>query len=271
MTASTAARSGLAGLFRRPRGVLRPGIRARAESPCCGAARACENLPAFAERSALIPHMEEIMKRMLVGLAAVALVALSVPREVRADETPSGIKGAIIGNLMMAAQEVEELAAAMPDSKYGWRPGKGVRSVGEVYLHICQGNYLLPMQMGIEPPMPKDQLMGMDKMKADKAAIAQMLKDSYAYASKVISEMPESEYETKVDFFGNQMSKLSVMMVMASHSHEHLGQAIAYARMNGVVPPWTARQQAEAAKKARPAAPASRNPGRLDAREARAR
>jgi uncharacterized damage-inducible protein DinB len=190
------------------------------------------------------------MKRMLGCLAVIALLALSGVRAARADDAVPGVRGAVIGNMMMAAKEIEELAAAVPDKKYDWRPGKGVRSVGEVYLHVVQANYLLPMMMGATPPMSKEELMGMDKMTADKAKIAQMLKDSYVFATKAIADTPDTDLDTQVDFFGNKMSKLSVMMVMASHSHEHLGQSIAYARTNGIVPPWTARQQAAAEKKA---------------------
>jgi uncharacterized damage-inducible protein DinB len=34
-----------------------------------------------------------------------------------------------------------------------------------------------------------------------------------------------------------------VMIFILRHLGEHLGQSIAYARMNGVVPPWTEEQQ----------------------------
>jgi uncharacterized damage-inducible protein DinB len=189
------------------------------------------------------------MKRTIGGLAVLALLSLAAPRAVRSDDAmPAGVRGDIIGSMMMAAKEVEELAAAMPEKKYDWRPGKGVRSVGEVYLHICQANYMIPSILGATPPVPKDEIMKMGDMKADKAKIAQMLQDSYAFASKAIGDIQDSDLDTQVEFFGQQMPKRALMMVLASHSHEHLGQSIAYARMNGIVPPWTARQE-EAAKK----------------------
>lgn len=191
------------------------------------------------------------MKRTIGCLATLALLSLAAPRIVRSDDaTPTGLRADVIGSMMQAANEVEELAAAMPEKKYDWRPGKGVRSVGEVYLHICQANYMIPSVLGAALPMSKDELMKMADMKADKARIGQMLKDSYAFASKAIGDISDSDLDTQVEFFGQKMSKRALMMVLASHSHEHLGQSIAYARMNGVVPPWTARQEAEAAKKA---------------------
>lgn len=188
------------------------------------------------------------MKRVLGVLAVMALVAMSAPRAARCDDAVPGVRGEIIANLMSAAKEVEELASAVPDKKYDWRPSKGVRSVGEVYLHICQGNYLIGMFTGAATPMSKEEVGGMDKMKADKAKITQMLKDSYAYATKVIADTPDADLESQVDFFGTKMSKRAFFMVLASHSHEHLGQSIAYARTNDIVPPWTAKSQAAAAK-----------------------
>jgi len=191
------------------------------------------------------------MKHTIGCFAALAVLAVAMPRSAGSDDAmPTGVRGDIIGNMMMASKEVEELAAAMPEKKYAWRPGKGVRSVGEVYLHVCQANYLLGTFTGTPTPMSKEELMGMDKMAANKAKIAQMLKDSYAFATQVISNTPDTDLDTEVDFFGSKMSKRAMMMTVAAHSHEHLGQSIAYARMNGIVPPWTARQEAEAAKKA---------------------
>jgi len=56
--------------------------------------------------------------------------------------------------------------------------------------------------------------------------------------------MSDASLEKPVDFFGNKMSTRSILMVLLSHMHEHLGQSIAYARTVGVVPPWTAARMA---------------------------
>ena len=39
--------------------------------------------------------------------------------------------------------------------------------------------------------------------------------------------------------FGNATTHRGVLVTVLSHLHEHLGQSVAYARMNGVVPPWS--------------------------------
>jgi len=182
--------------------------------------------------------------------AALGLVVAAATSQAADANPPEGIRGEIIANLNEASSKVIELAGAMPAKKWDWRPMKGVRSVGEVYRHIAQGNYLMCSFLGVKPPMPMDELRKMDTTPLPPDKTIQLLKDSYAWATRVIEDTPDTELATTVQFFGQPMSKEGLMFEIASHSHEHLGQSIAYARMNHVVPPWTAREQAAAAKKA---------------------
>lgn len=192
------------------------------------------------------------MRRQARGMAITMMAfALCTAATVRAEDGPvQGTRGELMASMNDAGGKIEELAGAVPAGKYAWRPGKGVRSAGEVFLHVCQGNYLIPTFVGAKPPIDLAALYKMDTMDADKAKVQQMLKDSYAFANKVITDMPDSELDTQVDVFGQKMSKRAALIILVSHSHEHLGQSIAYARTNGITPPWTAREQAEAAKKA---------------------
>ena len=52
-----------------------------------------------------------------------------------------------------------------------------------------------------------------------------------------------------MDFFGNQMSARSVLIVLAGHVNEHLGQEVAYARSNKITPPWSKDEKMPPAKK----------------------
>jgi len=178
-----------------------------------------------------------------------SLAALLVPAWAAAQDLPAGIRGEVIASMKDAGGKVEELATAIPDGKYTWKPSKDVRSTGQVFLHVAQMNYLVPSFMGIQPPMGKDELIKLDSQTMEPAKIRQMLRDSYAWAEKAIIDTPDSDLETKVEFFGMKWTKRSAMLLLMSHSHEHLGQLIAYARANNVVPPWTAREQAELKKK----------------------
>jgi len=181
------------------------------------------------------------MRKLMMALALCSLLA---PVVALADDAPTGVRGEILASMMDAGGKIQELAGAVPDAKYNWKPGKDVRSAGQVYLHVVAANYLFTSMLGAQPPMTMDELMKLDTQTMEPAKIRQMLKESYAAASKALTAMPDSELETQVELFGMKMTKRAMLIVLASHSHEHLGQSIAYARSNGIVPPWTAREQA---------------------------
>lgn len=182
-------------------------------------------------------------------VAGVMLAAFAV--SARAADAPAlpGFRGEVVANMHEASDKLVELSGAMPVSKWAWRPGKGVRSVGEVYMHVVAMNYILCKALGATPPMTDVQLQKLEAAPANPQKTAEMLRESYEFVAKTAAAIPDSDLDTPVTFFGRQASKRAVLLSLASHTHEHLGQSIAYARMCGVVPPWTAREQA-AAKKA---------------------
>ncbi len=190
------------------------------------------------------------------ALLAVLLVSI-VSRPAFAEDAPAslgGTRGAVVNAITDARDKILDLAQAMPEGKYGWRPGKGVRSAGEVYQHIAQANYLLPTMLGVKVP-EGITLRGLDTAPMTKPQVIELVRKSYVHELEAIASVPESELADSVQFFAHKATKLDVLMAMATHNHEHLGQSIAYARSNGVVPPWTARAEAEqaaaaAAKKA---------------------
>jgi uncharacterized damage-inducible protein DinB len=133
------------------------------------------------------------------------------------------------------------LAEAMPADKYSWRPGDGVRSVGEVYMHVASANYFLPTFWGIKIPEGIDP-RSFEKDGGDKAKTVATLKASFEYLHQALDKLTDADLGKPVDFFGRKAKVADIALGAASHAHEHLGQAIAYARMNGVVPPWSVKQ-----------------------------
>ena len=180
--------------------------------------------------------------------AALALVVLILPALAHAADAPTGIRAEMIANMMDAGNKIQELAGAVPDGKYNWKPAKDVRSTGQVFLHVVAANYLFPSLIGRATPMTMEEIMKLDTQTMEPAKVRQMLKESYDFATKAIADTPDSELEAEMDFFGHKMTKRAGLLLLCSHSHEHLGQAIAYVRSNNITPPWTAREQ-EAAKK----------------------
>ena len=142
-----------------------------------------------------------------------------------------------------AAKKIIALAEAVPEDKYSWRPGEGVRSVSEVFMHIAGANYLLPTFIGVkadgfEGRQGFQKMQQMEKI-TGKTKIVEQLKKSFDHARHAIRSTKDSELDKSVDFFGNKTTYRGLLNILASHCHEHLGQSIAYARINKIVPPWS--------------------------------
>jgi len=128
-----------------------------------------------------------------------------------------------------------------------------VRSVSEVYLHIAYGNYGLgKMITGKAPPVDAKFDGDAKKWEAqttDKAAIKKLLQASFDYVRDAIKGVTDKDLDKKINFFGREITTRSGLITIVDHEHEHLGQSIAYARVNKVTPPWSKGDMAEKAEK----------------------
>jgi len=188
------------------------------------------------------------MNRKIEALLATALLAttLALPRIARADNPSTGIKGEVLTWLKDAQTKLEDLAAAMPESKYAWRPGKGVRSVGEVYMHVAASNYGIAGIAGVKPPEGFEGPDKYEKSLTKKADVLKALHDSFVHVETAWSNFSDADLDKPVSLFGSPTTVRGTYLLLLSHAHEHLGQSIAYARTNNIVPPWTAKEQAAA-------------------------
>jgi uncharacterized damage-inducible protein DinB len=179
------------------------------------------------------------MKNVLRVLPLFVLVASTAFAQTAAPAAPavSGLKGDVLWQLTDVEKKLVSLAEATPQEKYGWRPADGIRSVSEVYMHVTGGNYFLSTFLGAK--MPEGLTRDMEKTVTEKAKVVDAMKKSFAHARKAVEATSDSDLEKKVKFFGQEPSERMMMIVLVSHGHEHLGQSIAYARMNGVTPPWS--------------------------------
>jgi len=188
--------------------------------------------------------MTTMMKAIAVVMFATVAggVAVAAPPAPAADKT-GGLQGDMLGVLGDVEKKILSLEEAVPQNKFDWRPAPGVRSVAEAYLHIAFANYnLTRMATGKTPPA--DTGLTQDRAKwdtqtTDKAKIKTILEKSFAFAHENIRGLSDADLDKKVEFFGHQMSARAVLLVLLGHDNEHLGQSIAYARANKIVPPWS--------------------------------
>ncbi len=183
---------------------------------------------------------------VLAGALISAAVLVAPLRAEEAVAPLSGERGAMIAQIKEAEVKLVDLAGAMPQAKFSWRPRKGVRSVAEVFRHVVTANYLLPTLFGSAPPAGFD-MKTYETAGNDRAEIVRDLKASFAHLRKAISDTPDGDLSKTVKIFDHDGTAREAMMIAVTHAHEHLGQSIAYARMNGIAPPWSAPQQASAA------------------------
>jgi uncharacterized damage-inducible protein DinB len=150
------------------------------------------------------------------------------------------MKAQAIFDLQDLQKKFADLAEAIPAEKYSWRPADGVRSISEVFLHLSAANYNIPTMIGATPN-PATKQKDFDKSTTDKAKIIEQVKQSFAHAISVVQGMSNADFAKPEKKLGPDANDGDVVYLLVTHAHEHLGQSIAYARMNGVVPPWTAK------------------------------
>ncbi len=138
------------------------------------------------------------------------------------------------GQVDFVQGRILQLENAMPQEKFEWRPGEGVRSVAEVYLHIAESNMMLVSYMTGEKMESE-----IDEKTTDKTKIADLVKKSFEAVKEAVPKLTEDDLNKNIKAFGMEMTLRNFMISMLNHAHEHLGQSIAYARMNSVVPPWS--------------------------------
>jgi len=141
------------------------------------------------------------------------------------------------GLLSHQQSQIVDLLNAFSEDQMDWRPAEGVRSVREAFMHIASSNYFLASGMGFETPEDVD--MNAINNTTGKENMEAALNKSFAFILDKIGQINSSDFEKEVDFGFAKMSMLSAMMLVLEHVSEHKGQLIAYARSNGVVPPWS--------------------------------
>jgi uncharacterized damage-inducible protein DinB len=165
-----------------------------------------------------------------------------------ADKTaPSyDMKAQSLQDLDQMHKKFVDLAGAIPQDKMTWRPAEGVRSPAELFLHVATANYTIPNLMGAPVPAGVDPKT-YEKSTTDKEQIVAALNKSFDSAHAAIAGMTNADFAKALPKLGPDANDGDVVYILVTHAHEHLGQAIAYARMNGVIPPWTAEQMKKAA------------------------
>jgi uncharacterized damage-inducible protein DinB len=172
-----------------------------------------------------------MMRKMLV------LLLLLGVRPLFAQTAPEGIWQGYDGEWRHVSQQLIALAEATPPEKFAWRPAPGVRSTSEVYMHIAIANFYLLSVTG--PKMPDDIKLEMEKTVTAKADVISYLKRSLEAVKQAHLAVAPADLQRKIRIYDRDATVDGMYLRIIVHDNEHMGQLIAYARMTGVVPPWS--------------------------------
>ena len=140
------------------------------------------------------------------------------------------------GEWSVVSRQLLALAEATPAEKFSWRPAPGVRSIGEVYMHIAIANFYL---LSVTGPKEPEVEVSMEKTVTKKADVIDWLKRSLDAVATARAQLKPADYQRKVSIYGKVVTVDGMYLRIIVHANEHMGQSIAYARMNGIVPPWS--------------------------------
>jgi uncharacterized damage-inducible protein DinB len=183
------------------------------------------------------------------ALAALLVVApassMGAQQAAPASAAPTGLVADLLRDVGQVERKMIGLAKAVPADKYAWRPGAGVRSVGDLVMHVTADNHFFPAILGtpadpatgITAEFKTAQAFEQRKLSRDSAIVE--LERSFAFLKKSLAATPEAKLTDKVSMFGQQFTVQQAWLLATVHLHEHLGQFIAYARSNDVKPPWS--------------------------------
>ncbi len=174
------------------------------------------------------------------GLRGLLLLAVGGGSAAAQSATPSFLEEFEL-QFEASARKLVALAEAMPESTYAWSPGEGVSTVARVYMHIARYNYMYPEQnMGLTPPVSASEYRRWEDEVTDKAAVVEILSASMQYVRSVVEDARRpGQLDDATTLYGRRVGERAVLFQLITHMNEHLGQSIAYARSNGVVPPWS--------------------------------
>ena len=188
------------------------------------------------------PNLSVICLACLLSAGAVAMQA-QTPATSTDNTAPSyDMKAQALLDLQGVNKKCVDLVEALSSDKLTWRPSADARSFAEVFLHVAGERYGILSMMGATPPAGF-KAREFEKSTTEKDRIVEALNQSWDFASKTINGMSNADFAKLLPKLGPQANEGDVIYILVADAHEHLGQLVAYARQNGIVPPWTVERQ----------------------------
>ena len=177
--------------------------------------------------------MQRLRALYLIGIAVVMGAAPAVAQSAATD-----YRDEFMHHFRQSTRKIMSLAEAMPEELYTWSPGPDVMPVGQVYMPIARYTYFYP-ETALGIPAPTDIDVPNLESITDKAKVTRLLKQSVEHVRQHVSRMTTEDLTRTTTLYRRQIAGWAVLFQLLAHMNEHVGQSVSYARMNGIVPPWS--------------------------------
>ena len=176
---------------------------------------------------------------LVAGVLSLGLSSSSLAQEAITPASAAAVKASFLDDLEIMREKFIGLAEAFPQESYSWRPMDGTRSVSEVLMLIASEGYgFAPTALGGEAAMTRDESQGLSAI-TDKAQVIDHLTKGFAHAKEQIEAVDPATLVGTRTIFRRELTTPQAVLFVSGDMHEHLGQLIAYARANQIVPPWS--------------------------------
>jgi uncharacterized damage-inducible protein DinB len=179
------------------------------------------------------------------------VVCMGVPTS--AQTTDGGFDKALSESLAKVANSMHstirtnlaEAAEAMTEADYAFRPTAEIRTFGQLVGHVASANFFFCSQAAAEKPPATENYEAI----SNRAALLKGLKDSLSYCDRVYRSTTDATFNTTVHMSAapgapaTATTRGAILMFNVAHNNEHYGNVVVYMRLEGRVPPSTARAQ----------------------------
>ena len=169
-----------------------------------------------------------------IALLLTLLCAAPLTAQTVNDPPATNFAVAAVGNAWTSVNNyLQKAAEQFPDSVYDFKPTPEVRSFGELIGHVA-GSQQMFCAAALGEPQPEEDAV--EKSAKSKAALVDALKKSSEYCMRAYAQT-DQQAQGKTKMFGQEMSRLDVLVMNANHDNEHYGNVVTYMRLKGLVPP----------------------------------
>jgi uncharacterized damage-inducible protein DinB len=166
------------------------------------------------------------MKVTLTALLFAAVLSAQEPSANPLIATSKTIFGISKTNVLGSVDKI-------PEDLWSFQPTKEVRTVGQLFAHIADGQYEF-CGVAIEGNPVDKKIETTAKTRTE---IVAALKEAFAYCDTAYSKLTDAKAAETVSFFGRNITRLGAMDFNTAHNMEHYGNLVTYMRLKNIVPP----------------------------------